>query len=182
MKHIVSCLILFTCVFWASHAFADDGIKDRLNACKERLNDEFNAIQETLEAENVPREFVYLMCAESTGDTSTCSDKGACGLWQLMPTTARRFGVVVNKKQDERLDAQKATKAAASYIGTLLDMFDGEVLWAVAAYNTGGHNLSRAVQYTKGMKVRVIRDYFPQAYNLVYTFQRMREMDSENKD
>jgi membrane-bound lytic murein transglycosylase D len=39
--------------------------------------------------------------------------KGACGLWQFMPETARRYGLVVSDERDERLDITKSTRAAA---------------------------------------------------------------------
>lgn len=69
--------------------------------------------------------------AESNYDADAVSHKGAVGLMQLMPETARRFGV---------LDARDPTAnvlGGARYLKTLLAMFDADLALALAAYNAG---------------------------------------------
>lgn len=122
-----------------------------------------------LDAERVPRYFIFLALAESGGDPLNVSHKGAAGLWQLMPSTARAYGIT----EAERLDVEKSTQAAARYIRHLLDEFHGDLLWTVAAYNVGGGNLKRATGYHKGMDFGIVKHKRPAAYALARTVQRM---------
>lgn len=71
------------------------------------------------------------MHQESTFKSRATSNKGAAGLMQLMPGTARRFGVtdIYNPKQN--------IDAGVRYMRWLLDTFDGDVVLALAGYNAG---------------------------------------------
>ena len=128
-------------------------------------------IESILVSENVPAEFIYLAIAESRGRPEAVSKKGAAGLWQLMPATARRYGLIVNPKQDDRFDINKSTRAAAKYLRHLLDDFHGDWSWTIAAYNAGGHNLR--AYYQRGAKVAVLKTDYPEAYGLSVTVMRM---------
>ena len=139
------------------------------------LSDQIRAI---LESEGLGHEWIALALAESGGDAHNVSSKGAAGLWQLMPATARRYGLRVDADVDERFDVEKSTRAAAKYIRRQLDAFDGDMLWAVAAYNAGGTNLKRATGYRKGMDFETVRTIRPAAYALARTVQEiMKEMN-----
>jgi len=69
--------------------------------------------------------------AESNYNADAVSHKGAVGLMQLMPETARRFGV-----HDAR-DPGANVLGGARYLKTLLAMFDADLALALAAYNAG---------------------------------------------
>jgi soluble lytic murein transglycosylase-like protein len=69
--------------------------------------------------------------AESNYDADAVSHKGAVGLMQLMPDTARRFGV-----RDAR-DPAANVLGGARYLKSLLAMFDADLALALAAYNAG---------------------------------------------
>jgi len=71
-----------------------------------------------LREEGVPDESVALVLVESGGRPTALSPKGARGIWQLMPDTARRFGLTINSETDDRLDVSKSTRAAARYLRT----------------------------------------------------------------
>lgn len=64
------------------------------------------------------------------------SYKGALCMTQLMPATARRFGLVVNGTIDERLNIDKCLRVGARYLRYQLDLF-GDVRLALAGYNAG---------------------------------------------
>lgn len=68
---------------------------------------------------------------ESAFDPSALSPKGACGLMQLMPQTAARFGV------HDVFDAEQNLEGGARYLSWLLDRFDGDSELALAGYNAG---------------------------------------------
>lgn len=70
------------------------------------------------------------------------STAGAAGIWQFMPDTARRYGLVVDDYIDERLDFAKSTDAAMRYLVDLHDIFGNWTL-AAAGYNRGENGLQR---------------------------------------
>ena len=75
--------------------------------------------------------------AESAFDQWAVSSKGAQGLMQLMPPTARRFGV------SDPFNARQNIFAGAQYLRILLDMFGGNVSLALAGYNAGENAVRR---------------------------------------
>lgn len=85
-----------------------------------------------------------LIMVESGGRANALSSKGARGLWQLMPDTARRYGLRVDGTLDERLDLIKASTAAAQYLHDLYVRF-GDWQLALAGYNAGEGNVSFAI-------------------------------------
>lgn len=102
------------------------------------------AIIASLGEQGVPRELAALPFIESAFQYDALSHAGAAGLWQLMPHTARRFGLVVNDQVDERYDVHKASKAAAKYLSFLHNHY-GEWPLALAAYNCGERRMDNAL-------------------------------------
>ena len=96
-----------------------------------------------LNAEGIPSEVAALVLVESAGSVTALSPKGARGIWQFMPDTARRYGLTVTAEHDERLDVQKATHAAARYLRDLYRQFGNWPL-AFAAYNAGEKLVEKA--------------------------------------
>ncbi len=85
-----------------------------------------------------PRLLHAVIAAESGYDARAVSREGAVGLMQLMPATARRFGVV------DAFDPQQNVSGGAAYLKWLLDRFDGDLELTLAAYNAGEGAVARA--------------------------------------
>ena len=91
---------------------------------------------------NLPEWVAMIPEIESGYDPKAVSEKGAVGLWQLMPDTARKLGLRVDREVDERFDPVKSTRVAIRYIKYLLEKFKDPRL-VLVAYNWGEGNLLR---------------------------------------
>ena len=79
-----------------------------------------------------------LIWAESSYDPKAVSPSGAEGLMQLMPATAKRYGV------RDSFDPKQNIDGGVKHLRELLDQFDGDLELVVAAYNAGANAVVRA--------------------------------------
>ncbi|MGX5202497.1 LysM peptidoglycan-binding domain-containing protein [Aliikangiella sp. IMCC44632] len=106
-------------------------------------------IVEELEKHNMPLELALLPIVESAFDPFAYSHGRASGMWQFIPGTGRTFGLKQNWWYDGRRDVYMSTQAAIKYLAYLNKRFDGNWLHALAAYNSGEGNVSRAIRRNK---------------------------------
>jgi len=95
----------------------------------------------------LPEEMAYIAWVESGFDPDAQSPAGAVGLWQMTTTTAQSLGLTVNGPVDERLDPEKQTRAAATYLARLLSEFgEDSFMLVLASYNRGENGVRRVLR------------------------------------
>lgn len=102
-------------------------------------------INTILRQHGLPLELSNLAIIESGFKSDLGSGGEPAGIWQLVPATARSYGLSVNSARDERKLIVDATAAAARYFSDLFEVY-GDWFLAVAAYNCGNGRLDRAIR------------------------------------
>jgi hypothetical protein len=116
------------------------------DASLERAEPLLPELRRVFEDGGLPSSLALVPVVESSFKTSArerARPGGAVGLWQLRGPTARRFGLVVNRKRDDRLHAKRSTEAAARYFAYLHRRY-GDWPLTLAAYNAGEGRVDRA--------------------------------------
>lgn len=98
---------------------------------------------------NMPMELVLLPIVESAFNPHATSGANAAGIWQIIPSTGRNYGLEQNRNYDARRDVIASTRAALDMMQRLNDMFDGDWLLTVAAYNSGEGRVMKAIKANK---------------------------------
>jgi membrane-bound lytic murein transglycosylase D len=127
-------------------------------------------IQRIFREEGVPQDLIYLAQAESAFQPAALSRAGARGMWQFMAFTGKGYGLETNWWVDLRQDPELATRAAARHLRDLYKMF-GDWYLAMAAYNSGPGNVTKAIErtgyadfwelYKRNQLPRETRNYVP---------------------
>jgi membrane-bound lytic murein transglycosylase D len=101
-------------------------------------------IREIFQEHGLPEDLAYLAMIESGFNPHAYSHAHACGMWQFIQGTGRRYGLAINNYVDERRDPVKATHAAANYLLDLYKQF-GSWYLAAASYNCGENRVQREI-------------------------------------
>ncbi|RUA12780.1 MAG: lytic transglycosylase [Flavobacteriia bacterium] len=153
--------------------------KETLAHLMERSRYYFPLFEKYLDKYDLPLEIKYLAVIESALKPQSKSKTGARGLWQFTYATGKHFGLEINSMVDERYDPVKSTEAACKFLNKLYKMFGNWDL-ALAAYNSGPGNVTKAIRRAGGNKnyweIRKYlpletRGYLPAFYATFYLFE-----------
>lgn len=113
-------------------------------------------IQEVFASRKLPGELGYIAFVESGFQPKAVSHADAHGLWQFIPETGRRYGLI---QKDDFYDVRKSTEAAAGYLVDLLNIFGARsFLLSAAAYNAGEGKVMNCLRRTDGYDKRSFWD------------------------
>lgn len=145
--------------------------KEHVSKMLGRAKKFFPIFEPILAKYGVPDEMKYLAVIESALNPFAVSRAGACGPWQFMYSTGLRYNLNISKRVDERRDPYAACDAAARYLKEMYDFF-GSWQLAIASYNCGAGNVTRAIKKAGGsMNFWDISPYLPaetRAYVPIY--------------
>jgi len=136
-----------------------------------------------LDKYDIPLEIKYLAVVESGLNPRAKSWVGATGMWQFMYQTGKQFDLNISSYVDERQDPVKSAEAACKYLELLYKTF-GDWDLALAAYNSGPGNVSKAIRRSGGHRnywnirpflPKETADYLPVFYANYYIFEYAKE-------
>jgi membrane-bound lytic murein transglycosylase D len=139
----------------------------------------FPMFEAALDKYDIPLEIKYLAVVESALNPRAKSWVGATGIWQFMYQTGKQFGLDISSYVDERQDPVKSADAACKYLESLYKSFNDWDL-ALAAYNSGPGNVSKAIRRSGGHRnywnirpflPRETAGYLPAFYATMYIFE-----------
>lgn len=164
--------------------------KSAFSVLMERARYYFPMFEEQLDKYDIPLEIKYLAIVESALKPRARSRVGATGLWQFMYQTGKQFDLNVSSYVDERSDPYRATEAACKYLASLYKIF-GDWDLALAAYNSGPGNVSKAIRRSGGSRnywnirhnlPRETAGYVPAFYATLYIFEYAEEHNIKAKE
>ncbi len=123
----------------AQRGIVDDPVAKRHRPKLRTVRTRFDALIESVAShhEVEPALVKAIVQAESSFNPNAVSRAGARGLMQVLPETASIFSV------ENLLDPQQNLQAGVQYLKHLIELFDGNVTMAVAAYNAGPSRVRR---------------------------------------
>jgi len=122
---------------------------DYLERVSKRAQPYLHLVVTEVEKEGLPIEIALLPIVESAYYPFSYSHGTAAGLWQFIPSTGKLYGLEEDWWYAGRRDVLASTKAAVLYLKNLNQLFDGDWLLAIAAYNAGPGRVQNAINANK---------------------------------
>lgn len=128
-----------------------------------RADTYFPMIEKIFAEEGVPDELKYLAMIESGLNPRARSWARAVGMWQFIAETGRAYDLQVTNWVDERMDPEKATRAAARHLRDLYFQYGNDWHLAIAGYNCSPRCINGAISRSRanGVAKPTFWDIYP---------------------
>ncbi|MHA7834211.1 MAG: LysM peptidoglycan-binding domain-containing protein [Algiphilus sp.] len=137
---------------------AQQGVQERTRQGLERAGRYLPYMESVFAERDLPPVLTRLPLVESSFDTRAYSKVGAAGVWQFIPSSARRY-MRLDYMLDDRRDPWNSTRAAAAHLSDDYALLQDWPL-AITAYNFGRSGVKRALETVDGDSLAdLIRDY-----------------------
>ena len=137
---------------------AQQGVQERTREGLERAGRYLPYMEAVFAERDLPPVLTRLPLVESSFDTRAYSKVGAAGVWQFIPSSARRY-MRLDYLLDDRRDPWNSTRAAAAHLSDDYALLQDWPL-AITAYNFGRSGVKRALEAVNGDSLAdLIRDY-----------------------
>jgi len=129
-----------------------------LTHISERAEPYLYLVVQEIEKEELPIEIALLPIVESGYYPFSYSHGTAVGVWQFIPSTGKLYGLEQDWWHEDRRHILNSTRAAVEYLKDLSQIFNGDWMLAIAAYNAGPGRIQRAIKANQ--KVGKKTDYW----------------------
>ena len=137
----------------AEQAYMLSKLQDAKKASERKPTSVSSSVEKYSKKYRVPSNLINAMITqESGGQADVVSSAGAEGIMQLMPDTAKRFGVTDSFDEDQNI------AGGVKYMDWLLERYDGSEELALAAYNSGEGNVDLAIKKANTNDWNVVKD------------------------
>jgi soluble lytic murein transglycosylase-like protein len=126
--------------FAKAHTNAGQGQELRKVLSAQDKRQKFEYVAKKLDEYKLPRALALIPVIESQYNNNAVSHVGAGGMWQIMPATAKQYGI----SNQARFQLEPSTVAALKYFNVLYKKF-GNLEFAVASYNAGEGRVQKAL-------------------------------------
>jgi hypothetical protein len=138
-------------VFYPSSKKADSAVKELFSKPATKKDIAMNA--------DLPPELVKAVISqESSGNPKAVSDKGATGLMQVMPATAKEIATELGVKDYDLTDPETNKAFGTYYLSKLMKQFGGDAELALTAYHSGPGRVQKLLDLTGGTTLADIKD------------------------
>jgi membrane-bound lytic murein transglycosylase D len=145
--------------YWVAEFSKDKDYHKKIAEGFERKAKYQEMLERKLRKRGMPQNLIYLAFEESAFNPEARSGQRAVGIWQLMPDTAKLYGLKVSRKFDDRLKVEKETDAALRFLDHLYGYF-GSWYLAAAAYNAGERKIALIMKKKLRRHTGRDRDYY----------------------
>jgi beta-lactamase regulating signal transducer with metallopeptidase domain len=140
-----------------NHIRSSDQARSFMRNSLQRMKQYQPIIQAALKQNHMPNDLLVMPLVESGYRplAQNINPVQAAGVWQIIPDTAKKLGLVVNANRDDRFNTSLATNAALSYLQHNYDLFKNWKL-ACIAYEIGENNTAKLISATNSYDATVL--------------------------
>lgn len=121
--------------------------RQHMRTCLKRMKNYKTLISKKIKKHGLPQELMAIPVVESCYQNIHSEQGWGSGLWMFIRSTAKSYGLKVNKKTDQRLNVKLSTEAALKYLKANYKLFNDWQL-ALLAYNVGENRVLKGIKKT----------------------------------